>query len=73
MLESPFVMRIARAERVDFCTCCLRSVGMRRDDAELMAKLLVDTDARRAVVGERIGRALRRGTGRARARCAQSC
>lgn len=46
MLEPPFVMRIARAELVDFCTCCLRSVGMRRNDAELTAKLLVDTDAR---------------------------
>ena len=29
MLEPPFVMRIAHAELVDFCTCCLRAVGMR--------------------------------------------
>ena len=41
MLEPPFLMRIAHAELVDFCTRCLR-----RGDAELTAKLLVDADAR---------------------------
>lgn len=46
MLEPPFVMRVAHAELVDFCMRCLRVVGMRPDDAELTAKLLVDTDAR---------------------------